>query len=190
VVRRVASLPRTDIRIVDGIPVTSPGRTIIDLAAVLPLHRLEIVLDDAIRRRLVKVGDLRRRRPVWGASALNTLLDQRARGDSVPGSALETAFLRLLRRAGLPEPTRQWPVKRAGRTVAVVDFAYPQALLVIEIDGYRYHSGRRDWQRDLTRQNEIVACGLDVLRFTSEDVLERSEETCARVAIALARVNG
>lgn len=71
--------------------------------------------------------------------------------------------------------------------VAVVDFAYPEQRLVIEIDGYRYHSGRRDWQRDLARQNEIVACGFDILRFTSSDIQERPDEICARVAIVLAR---
>jgi very-short-patch-repair endonuclease len=118
------------------------------------------------------------------------LLDQRSDRGAVSGSILETAFLRVIRGAGLPEPRKQWPVKRGGRVVAIVDFAYPEQRLAIEIDGHRFHSGRRERLRDLARQNEIVACGYDVLRFTSTDIEERADEMCARVAIMLTRGKG
>jgi very-short-patch-repair endonuclease len=183
-------LPQSDLTTLEGIRVTTTERTIADLAAMLPMTALESALDDAIRRRLIKLQTLRGRRLVGpGSRNLRIALAQRVDRDPVPGSVLERNFLGALRRSGLPEPRRQWPVRRGGRVIAIVDFAYPEQRVVIEVDGYRYHTGRRDWQRDLARQNEIVACGYDVLRFTSQDVAEHPDETCARVAILLARRN-
>jgi very-short-patch-repair endonuclease len=66
-----------------------------------------------------------------------------------------------------------------------VDLAYPSARLALEADGYRYHSRRSQWQRDLRRRNELAAAGWTVLHFTWEDVRSGRRETVARVAAAL-----
>ena len=62
-----------------------------------------------------------------------------------------------------------------GHVIARIDLAYPDRLLAIEADGYRYHSGRHAWQRDLIRQTELTSRGWRVLRFSWEDVHRRPE---------------
>ncbi len=156
--------------------VTSPTRTLIDLAGVLNFDQLEDVLDDALRRRLVNlrglIGNLGAsgRRGMEGCGGLRRLLDARL-GTREPGSPLETRFRRRLVHAGLPMPVPQYEVRdESGRLIARVDFAYPDARLALEVDGYAYHSGRKRWEADLARQNRLIAAGWRVLRFSSQDV--------------------
>jgi very-short-patch-repair endonuclease len=56
------------------------------------------------------------------------------------------------------------------RVVGRFDFAYPDAKLIIETDGYRWHSGNQAWQRDRRRDNDLNRLGWTVLRFTAEDM--------------------
>ena len=62
-------------------------------------------------------------------------------------------------------PARQYEI-RTDRLVARVDLAYPEARLAIEVDGYRHHSGRRAFDRDRERDNELKALGWQVIRIT------------------------
>lgn len=63
------------------------------------------------------------------------------------------------------------------RFVARVDFAYPEAKLAIEIDGYRWHAGNDAWQRDRRRNNELSRLGWTVLRFTAADLKDARRVT-------------
>lgn len=192
-VHRPRNLPRADVTRLGVIPVTSPSRTLLDLAQHLPLDVLEIALDSAIRRELVDPSRLfgRVRRAAGpgrrGLPALIELLAERCEG-SATESALETRFSRLLREAGLPIPVRQHEIRRRdGVLVARVDFAYPADLVAIELDGYAYHHGRRRFDQDRTRQNRIADAGWLVLRFTDRDVRSRPSEVIRILAGALAR---
>jgi very-short-patch-repair endonuclease len=190
---RPRRLDPVDVTELDGIPVTTPARTLVDCAAVLDPAALEEALDDALRRGLVSLPRLRwrvrclARRGRPGVAALRALLEARGAGEAVPESVLETRMARLLRGRGLPPPCRQHPVRDRGRVVAVLDFAYPEARLAVEVDGRRYHSGRLRWQRDLARGNVLTALGWRVLHVTAEDLRLRSEQVVATVAAALAR---
>ena len=182
-----------DITRIGVIPVTSPSRTIVDLAGVLERSRLETALDDALRRGLVTPARLSEayerlyRRGRAGIGNLRVLLDARRTLAHVPDSVLEERMRRLLLKSGLPEPVLHHRVAVAGRTVAVVDLAYLRERVAIELDGYRYHHGRRQWQTDLARQNTLITLGWRVLRYTNEDVERRPNETTASVASALSR---
>ena len=90
-------------------------------------------------------------------------------------SPLERRFLKLVRAAGLPEPTAQHEIYAEDKLVARVDFAYPELRLGIEVDGYQWHSGRRRWARDLVRRNELTTLRWKVLHITFEDVAGRGE---------------
>lgn len=184
-------LARGDCARIDGIPVTKPDRTLIDLAAVVSPDKLEEALDDAIRRGLVSLPRLRWKlselarygRP--GIAAVRRVLAIRDGSDAVPMSILETRFLRLLRSAGAREPEIQYSVRDNGRLVAIVDFAYPEARIAIEVDGYRHHSGRRKWQEDRTRRNRITARGWLVFHVTALDLKNRGADVCDEIASAL-----
>ncbi|MDQ3783377.1 MAG: DUF559 domain-containing protein [Actinomycetota bacterium] len=192
IVHRVTAWPPCDMER-RAIPLTKPERTLLDLAGVIPVERLEVALDDALRRRLTTV-----RRLQWRLSAIGTkgkvqsnvlrmLLAERPVGAAIPESVLETRLLRLIATARLPLPEKQYAILSCDRFVARVDFAYPRHKVAIEADGYRYHSGRQVWARDLARRNALQSLGWVVLHFTHHQVVSRREEVVDLIATALSR---
>jgi very-short-patch-repair endonuclease len=174
-------LDPVDVRHRAGFRITSPHRTLFDLARVVSVDRLEAALDDALRRGLTSVGQLEEtvRRLASqgrkGSGAFRKLVAERASRHVLPESTLESRLLRALAEAWLPAPTCQFEVHTGSGLVARVDFAYPECRLAIEADGYRYHSGRPEWQRDLRCQNSLLSEGWRVLGNTWRDVIERPD---------------
>ncbi|MGH2705110.1 MAG: hypothetical protein ACRDJ4_08445 [Actinomycetota bacterium] len=190
VIHRVRRLDRVDVMTVRGIRLTEPGRTLLDLGAVAPASLVERAMEYALRRGLTSLSRLRwtlgraggQGRP--GTALLRSLLEER--GQSAPAeSALEVEVIRLLRRAGLPEPVRQREVRSGGHVIARVDLAYVDQRIAIECDGYRYHSGRAAWQRDRDRLNALGDLGWRVMHATKADVGERQDAFAARVRRSL-----
>jgi very-short-patch-repair endonuclease len=170
-------LTERETSVVDAIPITRPNRTFLDLGVVLTSSQLEEVLDEGLRRNLLDVTGIWRqldqlgdRRP--GANRVRNVLASQVGGERPAESVLETRFRQLLRRAGIPMPTPQFEIRSNGRT-ARVDFAYPDIGLAIELDGAAYHSSRRAQARDRNRENQLVALGWRILRFTWEDLHDR-----------------
>jgi hypothetical protein len=127
VVHRVGPLPPADLTMLDGIPVTSPARTLIDLTAVASRESVEEALDDALRRGLVSVARLRWRLNELrgsgrrGIATIRDLIEARGGGEPVPKSVFETRLVRHLRAAGLPASVRQHEIRDRGRLVARLD---------------------------------------------------------------------
>lgn len=172
---RTNDLPAADVTITDGIPITTPTRTLIDLAAVVDEEPLEIALDDALRRRLTSIPRL-----TWrlrelakngrhGTAAMRALLAQRATGRA-PESPLETQVIRAIRNAGLPTPQRQYSIRCGSQLTARLDLAWPSHRVAVEVDSYRFHSGRVEWERDLARRNALEALGWTVLHVTARQL--------------------
>jgi very-short-patch-repair endonuclease len=151
----------------EGIPVTTPSRTLIDLATVLHRDQLEACVNRADKLRLLNPEHLRqevdRHRGMDGVPCLRQLLDRRT--FSLTDSELERRFLRLVRRARLPDPKTQQRV--AGFRV---DFLWPERRLVVETDGLRYHRTPSQQAKDRVRDQALVAAGFTVLRFTHAQV--------------------
>lgn len=185
----VAPADRTTI---DGIPVTTVARTLIDLASVASPELVEDALDDALRRRLVSVRRIRSlltaiaRRGRPGVGVVRALLAERDAAGPVADSVFETRLFRALTRAGLPAPARQYRVRDGRRTIAVVDFAFPEARVAVEADGYRWHAGKRRWERDLARRNELATRGWRVVHVTWTDLTARREQLLGRLRAMLA----
>jgi hypothetical protein len=162
-VRRV-TLVRSDIALINVIPVTKPERMMMDLAGVLDPDPLEDALDDTIRRRLVlprRLEERLERTSRRGQKGLGILLEMvRTRTTSnAAGSGRENTVRRALKRAGLPEPVRQFSVFDAdGTFVARPDLSYPERRVYIEYDGGHHGSPRRQ-QADIDRQNRLSALG-------------------------------
>jgi very-short-patch-repair endonuclease len=171
-----AAIPNCDRGRVASIPTTGVARTLFDLGAVLRREAVEAALDDALRRRLTSLERLLMRfedlggKGRRGAAVLRSLLEERDPKTAPSESVLEARLVRLLRRARLPEPTRQFEVREQGKLLARVDIAYPDVHLAIEADGYRYHSGRVAWQRDLERRNRLTSRGWRVIHVTWADI--------------------
>ena len=184
-VHRPRSLEPQDVTEVAGIRVTSTSRTLLDLASVLEEEQVEVILDAALQRGMTSLPRLR-----WtlereaakgrkGTSVLRALVDSRT--PFVVESQLETRFLQLLRRSRLPLPVSQHEVTDGTGLRSRLDFAYPAAKVGIELDGYRYHSGRAAWTSDARRANRLVQDGWRILRFTWSDVADRPTHVVAAI---------
>jgi hypothetical protein len=160
---RYSRLTRHDVRPYAGFIATSVERTLIDLASAWSEEQLAIGLDDALRRRLTTASRISHRLEDMGregrkgSGVLRTLLAERSGLDEFPESPLETRFLEFVHRHGLPVPQLQKRFTPVQGRVRRVDFFFPQACLVIELDSYEWHSGRRAWEEDLRRRNELEA---------------------------------
>jgi hypothetical protein len=167
-------LDEEDLTVVDGIPVTTAERTLIDLAARVGRNRLEEALDSGVRDGVVDVQLLRdrvealRRRGRRGIRRIASLVD--AADHARPTTVLERRFLRGIVRAGLPEPDCQVPVARPDGTLAYVDFLFPGTRVAVEVDGHAAHATRRQRRHDNERANDLVLADLRILRFTYEQV--------------------
>ncbi len=165
---------------------TSPARTLVDLGAVVRAFGVEMALDRAEAARVVVIAEVEwellrvARRGRRGVGPLREVLDRRALLEVPPDGVLEPRFARLCLAAGLPRPAFQHPVGRFR-----IDFAYPELLIAIEVDGYGPHSSRQAFQADRDRQNRLVALGWMVLRFTWADIVRRPEWVAAQVATAI-----
>jgi hypothetical protein len=163
-IHRTPTLQTDEITAHQGIRVTSPARTLLDLASSLPRRALERALDEAEIRELY---DRRALEAValahageHGARALAEALAQD--GDPVlTDSELEEIMLGLCDEQQLERPTpRAWV---AGLRV---DFLFAASRLVVETDGYRYHRTRRAFERDRERDAILARAGYRTLRFT------------------------
>lgn len=176
---------------VRGIPCTSVHRTILDLCAVHPLDVAEVALDAAIRMKRVtpdRLDDYVKEaalRSLRGVRRMRALLSVRGDDDALTESEAEHLLIRLLRKGALPIGQRQAP--REGARRGRVDFMYPDHDLVIEVDGRKWHSGRRELKRDKRHDNELNISGKRVLRLTCEDLTLEKDYTLDVVARALGR---
>ncbi|MDK3255543.1 endonuclease domain-containing protein [Blastococcus capsensis] len=180
-----AAVPAPETRRLSGLLVTSPSRTWIDLAAVLPPGALLAVTDQMLAGGFPAdefPNIVRRSRGRRGAARARAVMSI---GDPLAGSPMESVLRWLIHEAGLPRPVLQHVVRDdSGRFVASVDMAWPERRVLVEFDG-DVHRERRVFVNDLRRQNGIVLAGWRVLRFSSADVLGRQAAVVGLLAGAL-----
>ena len=176
---RPRSFEPAEIAQVDGLRVTSVTRTLLDLGQVVGPEIIERALESALRKRHVSVDALVEAVAavprLRGAGALRSVLAGRPPGAPPTESDAETLFLQLARRAGLPEPLRQFSVPTSERAFRL-DFAWPLRRVAVEIDGAATHASREALRSDLRRQNRLllsmVPAGWALLRFTWDDLVD------------------
>jgi very-short-patch-repair endonuclease len=167
---RRAHIARPDRATHRGIPVTAVPRTLIDLAADLPLDSLARACHEAgVRYRTtpahIAAALARRPKNTPGAAKLKQIVEGDAR---VTLSVLERRFLKLLGERGLPLPVTNRP---AG--AYHVDCRWPNRRLTVELDSYRFHHSRHAWEQDRRRERDARARGDDLRRYTWADVVEQ-----------------
>jgi very-short-patch-repair endonuclease len=147
----------------DGVPITSPVQTLIDLATRHDTVRMERAMNEADRLGLVRTDDLRKALDGHpgeaGVARLRGIIDRAT--FRYTRSELERAFLPLVRRVGLPTPRTSVYVNGYE-----VDFYFPELGLVIETDGLTYHRTPAQQKKDRERDQAHTAAGLTCLRFT------------------------
>ena len=180
-VHRVRALDPADVRRRAGLPVTAPARTLVDLAGVLETARLDAAFERARTSRLLRPADVREalgRSPGRrGAPAVRALVDDRP---GLTRSAAERRLLDLLARGGLPRPMTN--IRVSGHEV---DMLWREARLVVEVDGYAWHRGRRSFEHDRRRDADLQVAGFRVLRFTWRRIRDEPEAVLVTLARAL-----
>jgi hypothetical protein len=166
-----------------GLPVTSVERTLLDCCSQLPTMVIAKGMNHAIRndlttpQRLWQTADSQGGRGVRGAGLYRRVLADLTDGGPT-GSPAETEALTAMRKAGVPEPVLQWEVRAPSGRRYLVDFGWPDVDKGVEIDGLDAHAGGEKLERDLARQNDILAAGIELRRFTGRAV-RRSPATVA-----------
>lgn len=187
VAHRADDLEPGDAATVDGVPVTSPARTLADLATAATARELERAVARAQRERLVGDEDLERllsRRHGRPGVALLREVILRDGGPALTESELEEEFLERFRRnRRLPRPLAN-PMVEGHR----VDFYWPDQKVVVELDGYAYHGQRTNFRSDRRRDADLLStAGIWVLRFTWQDIIDDWDDTLIALTLALSR---
>jgi very-short-patch-repair endonuclease len=184
VTHRTHTLHADEIRRIGNLPVTSPARTICDLAGSEPRSEVEHALQEARVHLALTDTELKRvmeRAPTKkGAAFIRRLLV--AEDDSgYTRSKAERLMRALAARADLPQPKAN--VRHHGY---LLDFVWEAERLVVEIDGYGTHGDRTAFERDRLRDQMLVAAGYRVVRITWRQLNEEPYGVIARLAQALA----
>ena len=168
-------LPADEVEEVEGIPVTSVSRTLLDLALMVvrregfTSEQLERALNEAEVRRLtsqVSIPELLRRYPGrQGAAALRALLDDEGRTDGITREELERRFAALIDAHDLPRPRLNADLAAAGRFFEV-DCLWAAQRLIVELDGRAVHGTRRAFEGDRERDRLLLGDGWRVMRIT------------------------
>jgi len=176
-----AIIPPSDTVGRDGLLVIAAARTLVDLAPLAEPDDLEdmLIAADSLgilnHRRLDELLDPAARRR--GARKLRTLLGE----DPVRvRSRTELRMRRLCREAGLPEPIVNGHIDVGGWSFEV-DLHWPSLRLVVEVDGYRFHGGRRRANDDRERDQLLTIAGWTVVRFTRDQVVDEPELVVRRL---------
>lgn len=180
-VRRSTAMPPQDVRELGAIRVTSPARTVADLAArlddeaVLRLVRLAQGKQLVNHRQLLAVSERLGCRP--GSGRLARAI---ARGPAPTRSVLEDVVLDLILSAGFAQPDVNVPIRLGGRLV-VPDFRWAEQRLTVEADGANWHSGAAAAASDAERQALLEAHGERVERISWQQAISAAKQTRARL---------
>jgi very-short-patch-repair endonuclease len=169
---------------IDGIPVTSLARTLLDLAVILSHQRMRTTLEGVERREILNFARLdallARSNGHRGVGRLRAALHELHGGAPWTQSELEIRFLELIRAAGLPEPRVN--VFVLGE---LVDFYWPEHKLVVETDGWRFHRSRRSFEENRLRDTKLQVAGIRVIRPTYERIVHEPQALLADLTALL-----
>jgi hypothetical protein len=195
-VHRSGVLEPVDLRVHQGITVTRPERTLVDVAGVVPLDVATGMLESAVHlgfttpehiwRYLSRYGGPGCR----GAGVVRSMLEARGPAARPTESGLEDLALRTLFHGGAPPPQRQYVIRVPGRPPIRLDIAYPPPVkLALEVDSALWHSDSESYRRDRAKWNLLVALGWTLLILTDFDLHERPDVVVADVLATHGRLS-
>jgi very-short-patch-repair endonuclease len=182
ITHRFATLQSDEMTIHDRVPITTPARTVYDLAGNEPARVLERAVSEAVASGLMTTDDVsglvRRYVDRRGGHLLQEILGED--GPRFTRSEAEVHFLGLLERARLPGP-----MVNASVAGYEVDFYWPADRLVVEVDGFAYHASRQAFERDRSRDGDLSGAGLRVIRVTWRQLVDEPLAVVARLGACL-----
>jgi len=189
VVHRAPDLRPAHVCLKRGVPVTRPARTLVDLGAVASSSFVAGCMEEWLADRVVTIDALQAAlaehtgKGRRGVGVLRRLLETRVLGDLRADSGVEALLAQVLARHGVPVPELHHEVRVGRAVVAELDYAYPNARVALEVDGYGVHlRSRETFENDRDRQNELEIAGWRVLRFTSPALKHEPARVAGQVA--------
>ena len=174
-----------------GLLTTTPTRTLIDISGVVTESQLVQTLDSALRRGLTFIPLIRSRLDAIGTKGrsgtgtLQKLLADRELGSGLTESPLEVKVERVLRRAGLDPPERQFTITGPDGTKVRLDFAWPEQKVGIEADGFRWHTDFERWQTDAHKHNLLQELDWRIVRATHRSLRDSPDALPRQVGALL-----
>jgi very-short-patch-repair endonuclease len=175
------TMDHRDVTTYDGIPVTRPARVLLDISPRLSDRQLERTFDRGLKERRFSrhaVATLVARNPRRpGAARLGALAEAEGRFSTLTRSRPEETLLPLIRAGGLPEPeVNGWLGPHE------IDFLWRAQRLVVQVDGYEFHSTRRSFEADHALDLELESDGFVVMRFTRDQIEKQPELVLVKLA--------
>jgi very-short-patch-repair endonuclease/predicted transcriptional regulator of viral defense system len=188
-VHRSRILEPTDLRIRRSLPVTSPARTLLDIAPTATARQLELAFDRALVSKVMRLAEvddvLARAGGHRGRKRLRMMRDYYSGVTTLTRSDGEERLRAAFRSARLPDPLGNATV--AGHEV---DLYWPEQRFALELDGFPFHSGRRAFEDDRRKDQDLRRAQVDVMRVTGRQIEFDLWAIIASVASTLARREG
>jgi very-short-patch-repair endonuclease len=173
----------SDITRRDGVLLTTPLRTALDLGRITPFDEAVVAIDRFLGAGLVRLADLRESSASMSGPGCRQVRRAAALADGLAESPPETRLRLALRRSRLPQPVAQFVVRDGDGRIARVDFAWPEHRVALEYEG-AWHGERQQVGKDRKRLNRLAAAGWLVVFVTAED-MRRLDELFVRISAAL-----
>jgi very-short-patch-repair endonuclease/predicted transcriptional regulator of viral defense system len=189
VIVHVSALPEDERAVLDGIPVTSVSRTLLDLGGLLDRTGLERAINEAEVRELrspTSIPELLSRYPRRrGTAVLRRILGDLVAGRGVAANDFEAAFTELVASHGLPKPRFNADLAVRGRFVKP-DAMWEREKLIVELDGRAAHGTPRAFERDRERDRRLLLDGWRTVRVTWLQLRDAPESVAADIRELLA----
>jgi len=171
-------LPDDERTVVEGIPVTTVPRALLDCAADMPARRLERMLNEADVLRLhdrLSVPVLLTRYPRRaGSRALRAALEKRSTGTTVTRTELEERFVELVDEIGVPRPEINASLEIDGEPIEI-DALWCAERVAVELDSRQFHDTPLAFERDRRRDRKLTAAGWRPVRITWRQLTEEPD---------------
>ncbi len=173
-----SSIPPDERTVLDGVPITSVPRTLLDLATILDSDALLRAINEAEVRRLADPLSLpvllERHRGERGTAALRSVLEDAGYGMGVTSEALEELFGKFIRVHALPPPELNAPIQVGGRFY-VADCLWRSQRLIVELQSVKFHSTAPAMTSDAERTRRLALAGWRVIPVTWAQLNSRTK---------------
>ena len=173
-----------EITVHKSIPVTTPERTILDLAARASTDRLERLIRQAEYEHLASTASLSScfstHERARGSKRLRKALDLSTETTGTTRRKLERRFLAFIRRNALPRPKLNHRIELPNRTV-FADAAWPRHRLIVELDSRKAHANRQSFESDRARDRDLLVAGWTTTRVTWRQLHEDDAALAAAI---------
>jgi very-short-patch-repair endonuclease len=173
----------------DRLPVVAPEDTVVHLAPQLGVKRLDWLVDEIVLGKKAKLPLLFKAFDQLsphcrGMTGLRAVLRDRTPGEPILESQLERQFLDFATARRLPPFQRQVHIEGRDRRPGRVDFLWPDVMLIVEVDGRRWHARQADFERDSRRRLAMRARGYSTVVVTWLMLTQEPDETYADLLAA------